>query len=111
MLDEDEPITCPYEEYRNDPSFREVWGTPRFPPSSLALALAGLRTMPECNERNTLADTVWWDIADRVRISKALIRAFAALRPPPGWIPPPYSLAQHKSIRHKLEQWGWNFRR
>ena len=111
MFSEYEPITASYEELRSDPEFKAIWGTPRYPPSDLSRAVAGLRTMPECDERNTLAETVWWDIADKAGVSRAVIAAVKALRPPLSWTPPPYTLAQHRGIRRKLEQWGWHFSR
>ncbi len=111
MFREDEPITCSYEEYRADPAFRSIWGAPRYAPSDLAPALAGLRTMPECDERNTLADTVWWDIVGRVNVPRAILDAVVELRPDIEWIPPKYSLEQHRRIRRKLEEWGWHFTR
>lgn len=111
MLDKAESIPSAYKDYWTDPAYREVWGARRYPPADLSLALSGLRTMPECDERNTLADTVWWDIVERPRPSRAIVAAVADLRPGVEWLPPHYSLEQHRAIRRKLEEWGWHFTR
>ncbi len=105
MSREEEAIPCTMSE--DDKAWYAVWACTRTAPADLSKAVEGLRAMPPCNERYTLADTIWWDIVDRA--PEHVVEAVRRFRPPSKWRVPRYSQRRQQAIRNTLESWGWKF--
>ena len=99
-----ERTTAPEE----DEAWSFVWSCGRTPPTRLSKAIQGLRDMEPCDQRYTLADTVWWDVCDWADPKD--VEAIQAFRPPSKWRPPKYTLRQNRAMLNKLKSWGWKTR-